>query len=150
MHLYLFIGINMPRRSFWYSVAAPDMGPRPFDLNAKVELIAQHAPAPRTREEGKQFIRVLELNDEGTYSWRGEWLSLFPRYTDLDDKDLEAWQAWIDRPEQHKFFDDTIAECQRLAEISKTAQGYAVIDLINEPNKDVGMQGTLRIPTKGH
>ena len=141
---------NCPEGHFWFWVPAPEIGHPPYDPNEDIESIAQHAPVPSTREEAKQFIRVLELNDSGLYSWRGEWLSLFPRYTDLDGIDLEAWNAWINRPETDKFLDDTIAECQRLAEISKHARGYAVVEGTNEPAKDGWIPGNLRIPTKGN
>ena len=135
-----------PEGHFWHWIAAPEMGPPPYDHNAEVTSIAQHAPVPTNREEVKLFIRVLELDNSGMYAWGGEWLSLFPRHIDLDDSDLAAWNAWIDRPEINKFLDDTIAECQRLAEVSKRASGYAYFEGTSEPSEDGWISGNLRIP----
>ena len=137
---------NCPDGHFWYWIAAPEMGPPQYDLNAEVTLIAQHAPVPINREEVKLFIRVLEQDTGGMYAWRGEWLSLFPRHIELDDSDLDAWNAWIDRSETNKFLDDTIAKCQRLAEVSERASGYAVVEGSGEPSEGGWIRGNLRIP----
>ncbi|MDA0240639.1 MAG: hypothetical protein O3A84_11530 [Proteobacteria bacterium] len=138
-----------PDGSFWYWVPDPEIGPPPFDPDDEILLIAEHAPVPETREEAKRFIRVLEMTDDGKYGWRGEILSLFPRYTELDTRDLEAWNAWINRTETENFLDDTIAECQRLAVISQHARGYAMVEGTGEPEQEGWIKGNLRTPTKG-
>jgi hypothetical protein len=128
-----------PDGHFWYWIPAPEMGAPSYDLNAEIDnvrRIAQHAPVPESREEAKQFIEVLEINDNGLYSSRGEWLSSFPRYTELDEPDLAAWNAWVNRPETNQFLDDTIAECQRLAEVSRHARGYATLEGVQEPDEN--------------
>jgi hypothetical protein len=141
-----------PDGHFWFWVPAPEMGPPPFDLDAEIMQQAQHAPIPSSREEAKQYLRVLEMRPDGKYSWRGEWLSLFPRYTDLDDRDLAAWNEWINRPQTEQFLDATIEECRRLAEVSKNAKGYAVIQEDRPPGQEKSaggwVKGSLRIPTK--
>jgi hypothetical protein len=139
-----------PDGHFWYWTPAPEMGPPPYDINGEGSNVAEHAPVPTTREEAKRFIQVAELNDNGMYAWRGELLYLFPRYTELDDEDLAAWNAWINRPEIDQFIDDFIIECQRLAEVSRHVRGYAVIEGTGEPEKDGWTKGNLRLTNKGH
>lgn len=141
---------NCPDGHFWFWVPAPVMGPPPYDINGEVETIAQHAPVPTNREEVKRFINVVEMNDAGLYSWGGEWLSLFPRYIDLDELDLAEWNVWISRPETIAFLDDTILECQRLAASSRRARGYAVVESAEKPDVDGVVSGYLRKTDKGH
>ncbi len=141
---------NCPDGHFWFWVPAPEMGPPPFDLNRDIDTIAQHAPVPTNREEMKHFIRVLEINDKGLYSSRGEWLSLFPRYTELDEADLVAWNEWINLPEIDQFLDEAIAECERLAEVSRHASGFAVIEKVGEPDENGFVRGNLRLTNKGN
>ena len=126
------------------------MGPPPYDLDKDFVCVADHALVPTSREEVKRFIRVIEIDDNSMYLWRGEWLSLFPHYIELDEHDLAAWNAWIDRPEIDQFLDDTITECQRLAEISRHARGYPVLQGTREPDKNGLIPANLRIPTKGN
>ncbi len=128
------------------------MGPPPYDHDVEIMQQAQHAPIPSSREEAKQYLRVLEMRPDGKYSWRGEWLSLFPRYTELDASDLAAWNEWINQPQTNHFLDATIEECRRLAEISKHAKGYAVVQEDQSSGQEKGadgwIKGSLRIPTK--
>jgi len=102
------------------------MGPGPYDPNETVLRSAEHAPVPRSRAEVGRFIIVLEMLSDGEYGWRGEWLASFPRFTKLTDRDRAAWDAWMQTPATERFLDDTIAECERLAEASRDAQGYAI------------------------
>lgn len=141
---------NCPDGHFWYWVPDPEMGPPPLDPDSEILQIAQHAPVPETREEAKHFIRVLEKRNDGKFGWRGEWLSLFPRCIDLDERDLDAWNDWINNPQSERFIDDTIAECQRLAEVSQRARGFALIQGAGERDRDGWIKGNLRIPTKGN
>jgi hypothetical protein len=53
-------------------------------------------------------------------------LADFPKYTDLDDRDLKAWKEWIDRPETDKFLDETIKKCRDLAKVSSKASGFPI------------------------
>ncbi len=141
-----------PDGHFWFWVPAPEMGPPPYDLDTEIMLHAQHAPVPATREEAKMYIKVFEMCSDGKYSWRGEWLSLFPRYTELDERDLAAWNDWLNRPQTDQFLDETIEKCHHLAEISRRAQGYAVVQGASPPNDEPDSNGWrnsfLRIPTK--
>ena len=139
-----------PEGHFWYWDAAPEMGPAPFDINSTVETMPKHAPAPKSRQEVKHFIYVLELNDDLMYSWGGERLSQFPEFIELDDDDLAAWNAWINRPETDQFLDETIEMCQRLVEVSKRASGHAAFEAVTAPDEDGWAQGNLRIPTSGN
>ena len=141
---------NCPDGHFWFWVPAPEMGPPPYDINGEVENIAEHAPVPTNRQEVKRFITVVQINDNGLYSWGGEWLSLFPRYIDLEERDLAAWITWIERPETTAFLDDTIIECQRLAEVSRQARGYAVVEGVGGPDENGIVEGNLRLTKKGH
>jgi hypothetical protein len=108
------------------------VGPPPFDANAEVLRIAEHAPVPTSREEVKRFIYVLEMMDDGLYHWRGEWLSHFPQYVRLHDRDRHAWNAWLSRPETDRFLDETVERCRELSEMARQAIGYAVLDVPDE------------------
>lgn len=143
-----------PDGHFWYWAPAPEMGPPPFDLWQQIDLEARHAPVPTNRDEVKRFLRVLEMRSDGMFSWRGEWLSLFPRYTNMDDHDLAAWHDWLQRPETDIFFDETIEMCKRLAEISRKASGLAVFERKQggdgQPDRDGWITAYHRKPSDGH
>ena len=137
-----------PDGHFWHLVPTPEMGPLPYDLINEIEFSIKHSPVPTSREEVRHFIWVVEINDNGGYSWRGEWLSSFPRYIERDKQDLAAWNVWINSSEASKFLDDTITECQRLAEISRHAQGFAVFEETGEPEKKAGLKSILKYRQK--
>jgi hypothetical protein len=122
------------------------MGAAPFDPNSEISQIAEHAAVPRDREEAKRFVRVLEMRSDGKYGWRGEWLYQFPRFTELDGRDLAAWNAWISSPEADRFLDGVIAECARLAEVSRRAKGYPTVVGTGECNQDGSIKANLRVP----
>ncbi len=106
-----------PPGHFWYWVPNEKINPPPFRTDRdEILQSAEHAPVPRDRKEVKQYIRVLELLGDGTRLWRGEMLSTFPIYTNLDGRDVAAWTAWVESPDIQGFLDDTIQECQRLAD----------------------------------
>ena len=113
-----------PEGHFWYWTAAPEMGPGPFDPNDTILRSAEHAPVPTSREEAKRFILVLEKLADDNFGWRGVWLDSFPRFTALTGEDRAAWDAWMRTPATERFLDGTIEECERLAEVSRKAQGY--------------------------
>lgn len=115
-----------PEGHFWYHTAAPEMGEPLFDKDEQVWTLPVHAIAPRNRDEVKQFIQILEMAEDGSGVWRGEWLGDFPKYRTLTDADKIAWDAWFKRPEVDAYLDRVIARCSELAVMSKTAQGYAV------------------------
>jgi hypothetical protein len=123
------------------------MGSAPFDPDGEILQIAEHAAVPKDREGAKRFIRVLEHRNDGKLGWRGEWLSSFPLYTELSIDDLRAWNAWISRPETDRFLDETIAKCKRLSEMSRNAQGYAVLGGKGEPNENGLIKANLRVPS---
>ena len=78
-----------PDGHFWYWFPDPEMGDPPFDANDEILQVALHAPVPKDREEAKHFVYVLELDrNQNEIHWRGEWLAWFPRYTELDARDL--------------------------------------------------------------
>jgi hypothetical protein len=136
-----------PEGHFWYLLPSPEMGTAPYDPDRELRQIAKPAAAPRDREEAKRFVRVLEMRSDGGYGWRGEWLHLFPRFTELHNGDLTAWNAWISSPEVDRFLDDVIAECARLAEVSRRAHGYAVVAGSGERDQNEGwIKGILRAP----
>jgi len=143
---------NCPEGHFWYWDAAPEMGPPPYDLDAELLTGAKHALAPATREEAKAFIQVLEMNSSGMYAWGGEWLSQFPYWLELDQQDLEAWNAWLRRPETDVFLDETIEKCKVLAADSQRAKGYAVLSGMNDqndqPDEDGWRTAQFRNPRK--
>jgi TPR repeat protein len=78
-------------------------------------------------------------------SWRGEYLSSFPLYTELEEDDLEAWRAWVDELKQHQFLDDTLAECRRMAEICRGVSGYAIVEGAGEPDENGFIEGNLKL-----
>ena len=136
---------SCPEGHFWFWVPAPEVGPPPYDPETEIMAIAQHAPAPGSREEAKQYLRVLEMRPDGKYSWRGEWLSQFPRDTKLDERDLAAWKEWLIHPQTDQFLDATIEECRRLAQGSKSAQGYAVVEGNNSPEDKQDPYGWIKV-----
>jgi hypothetical protein len=142
---------SCPDGHFWYWTPSPEAGSPPFDLSLSVETIPQHAPVPTSREEVKAFIRVVEINEnDGSptrvlASWRGEYLSSFPLYTELEEDDLEAWRAWVDELKQHQFLDDTLAECRRMAEICRGVSRYAMVEGAGEPDENGFIEGNLKL-----
>jgi hypothetical protein len=139
-----------PDGHFWYWNAAPEMGLPPFDLDVEVSLMAEHAPVPTSRGDVECFVRVLEMNDDGLYSWCGEWLSSFPQYVELSQKDLAAWYAWINRPETDAFLEETIIECQRLVEVNRGAEGRIAVESHGERDEDGWVKGGHRATKQGH
>jgi len=135
-----------PDGHFWYWVPDPELGAPPFELDAEILQVPEHAPVPSNRKEVKRFIQVLEMDEDGRYAWRGEWLSHFPRYTDLDEADLSAWLDWLDVPERTEFLNETIVKCEQLAEKAKRATGYAVFENVGEADEDGWRSGELRNP----
>ena len=113
-----------PFGHFWYWT--PDAAP-PWEANPVILQSAKHAPVPTNREEVKEFIHVEQIADDNELIWNGEWLATFPRFIHLDRADIAAWKAWLEREETYRFLDETIAACQRLAENSQGAQGFAVL-----------------------
>jgi hypothetical protein len=140
--------VECPDGHFWFWLPGPEMGPAPFDPDREILQIAEHAPAPRHREDAKRFVRVLEMRSDGRYGWRGEWLHRFPLITELDDRDLAAWNAWISRPEIDQFLDEVIAECSRLAEVSRHAQGYVVSVGDGERDENGWIKANLHVPSQ--
>jgi hypothetical protein len=136
-----------PDGHFWYWAAAPEMGEPPFAADITVMRAAEHAPVPTDREQVAHFIYVLEMGADGQYTWRGEWLASFPRYIRLDDRDLTAWRAWLARREVDEFLDETIVRCAQLAEISRHAIGYAVLQDVEQPADDQGWARAALNPT---
>lgn len=130
--------VECPDGHFWYWTPDPEMAPPPYDINGNNKFLrdAKHALVPKTREEAKRFIKVIELNDSGVFGWRGELLHLFPQYTELNEEDLAAWNIWIKRPETDQFIDDFIIECQRLAEVCRHVRGYAALKGTGKSKKD--------------
>jgi hypothetical protein len=140
---------HCPDGHFWYWDVGPEMNLPPFDLSGEVLQEARHAPVPVTREEVKRYIRVYEMRDDGIYVWRGEWLSGFPQYTELDERDLQAWRSWLNQPKTDKFLDETIEECRRLAEASRHAVGRAMFKK-GQPDQSMGegwVSATLKAPS---
>ena len=137
-----------PENHFWFWIPAPEMGLPPYDPDAEMLRVAQDAAVPQNREEAKRFIMVLEMGDDEKYGWRGDWLSLFPRYIELDDRDLAAWEAWLSRPQTDEFIDETIKECERLAEVSRHAVGYATYEKIGGENATPDEEGWLHARLK--
>jgi hypothetical protein len=118
--------VKCPNGHFWFWALAPEMGQPPFDPDTEIMQIAEHAPAPTNREEVKAFISVLEMRADQKFGWQGEWLSTFPRYSKLSIEDIAAWKDWIEGPETNAFLDAAIAECKRLVNVNRNAQGYIV------------------------
>jgi hypothetical protein len=125
---------SCPDGHFWYWAPAPEIGPPPYEPGAEIMQQAAHAPVPKDREEAKKYLHVLEMRPDGKYTWRGEWLFEFPKYTKVDERDLSAWNEWLARPETDRFLDATVEECRRLADVSRSAQGYVVAEPADPPD----------------
>ena len=117
---------DCPAGNFWYSVASPEMGTPLFGKDEQVWTSLGNAPAPRDREEAKRFVQILEMAEDGTGAWRGEWLADFPRYRKLSEADKVAWDAWICRSEIEAYLDQVIGRCASLAEKARNVTGYAI------------------------
>src|SRR5258706_1813016 len=115
-----------PDGHFWYSIAAPEMGSPLFDKAGQVWTTPAHALAPRNHEEAAQFVQILEMADDGSGVWRGEWLADVTKYRTLSDADKTVWDAWLRRPETSAFLDQVIERCSQLAEKARTVTGYAI------------------------
>lgn len=116
-----------PDGHFWFWKIDEELNPPPFELGATIFQEPATALAPKTRQEAMQFIRVLEMCENGKWGWRGEWLSSFPLYTKLDEQDTIAWNEWLARPGITRFIDETIRKCEKLAQIARNAAGYCVL-----------------------
>lgn len=134
---------SCPDGHFWYWVPDPEMGPGPYESGTTITQVAQYAAVPQSREEAKRFIHVLEFTDETNYVWRGEWLDTFPRYRELSTDDQQSWNEWLNGPSGKSFLDKTIEECRRLAEVSRHAQGYAIISSKDNFDSDDTIKGDL-------
>jgi hypothetical protein len=118
---------SCPEGHFWFYAAAPERGEPLFAKDQEVWTAPVHAPTPRSREEVKRFVQVLEMEPDGTGVWRGEWLADFPKYRSLSDADRTVWEAWLARPETDEFLDRVAQRCNQLAQRSRDAQGYLVL-----------------------
>lgn len=113
-----------PEGHFWYWT--PDleiMGEGPYILGSEILRSAVYAPVPATIEEVKQYIYVLECEQDEKWGWRGEWLDQFPRYRFLSVEDNIAWNDWVASASTQTYLEETIVECQKLAELNQVATG---------------------------
>jgi hypothetical protein len=117
---------DCPDGHFWYSVAAPEMGSPLFDKNKQVWTTPAHALAPRNHEQAAQFVQILEMAEDGSGVWRGEWLADFPKYRTLSHPDKIVWDAWLRRPETSEYLDQVIERCSQLAKKARDVRGYAI------------------------
>ena len=139
---------SCPDGHFWYWVPDPEMGSGPFPEGTEIIQVAQHAPIPRSQDEAKKFIQVLEFIDDTNYVWRGEWLDTFPKFRSLSDEDMIAWKAWVDSKNTKEFLNKTIAECERLAEVSRNAAGYAILSTSGEISETGEIKASLNTKPK--
>ena len=137
-----------PDGHFWYWTPDLDINAPPFENGQEIIRDAAHAPVPRDHAEVGQFIQILYFLDDRHYYWRGEWLASFPAYEELDEADQEAWVAWLDLPQTKSFLDETISECERLAEVSRHASGQAVMQppADAQPDERGWIKGEIRVP----
>src|SRR5450631_2409184 len=80
-----------PEGHFWYSAAAPEIGSPLFHKDQQVWTTPAHALAPRNRDEAAHFVQILEMAEDGSGVWRGEWLAEFPKYRDKGCADISRW-----------------------------------------------------------
>ena len=115
-----------PEGHFWYWIPDPDiMGSGPYPPTATILRSAVHAPVPANVEDVKKFIHVLERVQEEKWGWRGEWLDQFPRYQTLTKEDRVAWDEWIGSTSIQSYRQETVVECQKLADLSHASAGMA-------------------------
>jgi hypothetical protein len=116
---------SCPEGHFWYwEVDQEIMGTPPFDPAEEIYQAPQYAKVPTTREEAARFIRVLEMKEEGTYGWRGEWLVGFPSFRVLSSEDAAAWNSWLNEAKVQAYLDETIELCAGMADVAKRASGW--------------------------
>ena len=130
-----------PQGHFWYWRAA-DENPPPFAPDDDYLRQPQSAPVPSSREDMKKFVRVIVKEPDGGYFWEGDYLAEFPFVRDLAKEDLEAWRAWLDRPQLNAFLDQGIEKCRLQAEINQGATGVAVMQdaIENESGRVTGLK----------
>ncbi len=69
-------------------------------------LLSEHVTAAHSGDRVRP--RVFGYQGGQEQRWR--------LYTNLDGRDVAAWTAWVESPDIQEFLDDTINECQRLAD----------------------------------
>jgi hypothetical protein len=115
-----------PEAHFWYWIPDPDiMGSGPYSPTSTILRSAVHAQVPANVEDVKKFIHVLERVHEEKWGWRGEWLDQFPKYQTLTVEDQVAWDAWIASSNTLSYLQETLVECQKLADLNHAAVGMA-------------------------
>lgn len=114
-----------PVGHFWYMRPDPEINVGPFIRGDQIFQNFEHAPVPRDIQEMKRYIRVVQFEDENRYYWPGDWLSDFPGFLKLDEKDLAAFQDWLALPARVRFLEKSIEHCRTLATRSQGANGFA-------------------------
>ena len=69
-----------PENHFWYWTPAPE-NPPPFKPSDVWEATPATAPIPKTREEMKQYIRVVISLPDGKMYWEGDFMTDFMTLT---------------------------------------------------------------------
>ena len=117
---------NCPEGYFWYWMPDQEiMGAGPYTFGAEVLRSAVHAPVPKTIEAVKKYVYVLECEQGDKWGWRGEWLNLFPQFRVLSAEDQTAWDDWVASDSIQSYLEETMFECQKLADLSIVATGMA-------------------------
>ena len=114
-----------PENHFWYWTPAPE-NPPPFKPSDVWEATPVTAPIPRTREEMKQYIRVVISLPDGKMYWEGDFMTDFPFFRELSDEDIAAWKTWTEREDVGDFLDHGISQCVEQYIANQQAQGFVV------------------------
>lgn len=101
--------------SYWRAVASP-MVRKPYRYGQELGLCLQAVPAPRTPEEALAHVRVVYIDADNRFHWKGEYASDFPRFVHLDEADLAAWRAFLATERVQAHLLRTIAKCRELAD----------------------------------
>jgi hypothetical protein len=118
---------SCPEGHFWYETPDVALSPPPYTPQTQDILMDfKHAPVPTSHAELARYLAVLQQGPDGRWWWAGDTLAAFPRYLLLDDADLAAWRAWLDREETRRAMDEWIERCRRQAASNRDARGFAV------------------------
>ena len=108
--------IGWPEGYFWYKKF--DDPPSGGYWDSEVLFHYDHAQTPTTIEELFPYVQVFFRQDDGNFYWKGDVLSEFPRYIQLSDEDITAWNRWLET-EQQEWLNNLLEKCRKQ---SKNAQ----------------------------
>ncbi len=122
-----------PEGHFWYQRPDEAITPPPYDEDSSYLSDWLHAPVPVDTVNVKHYVYVLYRRDDGRFVWRGEWLNQFPRFIEMDEADLSAWNDWLRGEQCQGYLRKVIELCRKQAELNKRCNGLATFTTRPQP-----------------